>query len=285
MKLDSVRLTVLVEDSVGYNVRGLLGEHGLSILIEGVRGGKVYRVLFDTGQSGDTLLHNLKLLGLNLNRLDVIVLSHRHYDHTGGLLKVLDVVKAPIIAHPHILNPQMYISNDFVRLDLGLPYSTSEIEGKGGKLLLVKSPLEVAPGMYFLGEIPRVTGFEGEMKGFYTIRDGEVVSDQMLDDSAVAVNVNGKLIVVTGCSHSGVVNICKHALKVVEGEPLAVIGGFHLVNAGKEVVEKTIEGLKDLGFNMVLTGHCTGFKAEVLFSLAFREGFRRISSGCIFEFK
>ena len=280
MELDHVRITVLVDDCVGYDVKGLLGEHGLSILIEGWKSNKYYKVLFDTGQTGHVLLHNVKRLGLNIKDLNAIVLSHRHYDHTGGLLKVLEEVQTYIIAHPEIFKPQIYIGEDNVRLDLGIPHSKSSIEGKGGKLILAKTPLELAPGIYFLGEIPRTTEYEEPWGNVYTLTDdGVLVKDKMLDDTGLAVKVNGKTLVIGGCSHSGIVNISRYALNVVGGEPEVVMGGFHLVNADMERIRKTVKGLKDIGFKKVYAGHCTGFLAERTFSLEYGGDFKRIHTG------
>ena len=280
--VDFVEVIILVDDYSGYEVRGLVGQHGISVLMKAVVDGEVSKVIFDVGQDFRVIKYNVRLLNENLNDVGVVVLSHRHYDHTGGLLGLLKHIKhtVPIVAHPDITKPNIYIGDGQVKLLIGLPFNISEVDKYGGQLLLTKSVLEVAPGIYFLGEIPRVISFEGVPKGFYTLDEGELVRDELRDDTALAVKVRGLgLVVISGCSHSGIVNIVRYTAEVLKDKPYAVIGGLHLIDADEERIKKTIDGLKKLGVKEVYVGHCTGLRAEYEFLRAYRDKFKKIHSG------
>ncbi|RLG85512.1 MAG: MBL fold metallo-hydrolase, partial [Thermoprotei archaeon] len=191
----------------------------------------------------------------------------------------------PVVAHPDITKPNIYIGDGQVKLLVGLPFDISEVGKYGGQLLLTKSVLEVVPGIYFLGEIPRVTDFEGVPKGFYTLDGGELVRDELRDDTALAVKVRDLgLIVISGCSHSGIVNIVKYATEVLKEQPYAVIGGLHLISANEERIRKTVNGLKGLGVREVYVGHCTGLRAEYGFLRVYGDKFRKIHSGFRIKF-
>ncbi|MHA1505982.1 MAG: MBL fold metallo-hydrolase [Candidatus Asgardarchaeia archaeon] len=281
-KAYSLKVIVLADDYAGYEMRGLLGQHGLSVYLE-VKDShdKVWKLLLDTGQHGESIINNAHLLGLKLDEIGSIVLSHNHYDHTGGLLDIIKLrEKVFVVAHPDVFKPSISIKGDNVRLDIGIPYTMEEMRENGAKFLLLKSPLEVAPGVYFLGEIERDPDFFTPLKSNYTIEEGILKPHKLLDDTAVAVKVDGfGTVVVTGCSHSGIVNIVRKAEEVTKSEVHAVIGGFHLLSAKKDFIEKTINALKDMGVKEVHTGHCTGLLAEYMFLSEYKDNFKKIHSG------
>ena len=284
-------IVILVDDYAGYNVRSLLGQHGLSILIRVLEeSGKYYTVLFDVGQDSTALLHNSKLLGVDLSSVDVVALSHRHYDHTGGIVGVFKSIgrRVPLVAHPDVLKPAIVIDDSRVDLDAGLPCSASELS-ELSNLVLVKTPMQLAPSIWWLGEIPRTTSYEKEPKWSYTVdSDGRLVKDPLKDDTGLAVVVEGYgTVVIAGCSHSGIVNIVDYASKVTGETPKAVIGGLHLVDASDDVIEKTVSDLQKLGVEEVHVGHCTGLKAEAILAGKYGDKFRKIFSGykIVFESK
>lgn len=287
----SARLVFLADDYAGYEVRGLLGQHGLSVYIEVVDSdGVVHRVLFDTGQYADGVIHNARLLGVELNGVKAVALSHNHYDHTGGLLGVLKAIghRVPVIAHPDVFKPSIYIRGNNIRLNIGIPYTRRELEEAGADFILVRSPMEVAPGVYFLGEIDRVhPELAPVLKGNYTLSsDGELVQHELRDDTGVAIAIEGLgTVAIGGCSHSGIVNIAEQAARVTGMNVFAVMGGFHLVSASRETISRVVEELKKMGVEEVHTGHCTGLVAEYAFLEAFGDRFRKIHSGYTVEFK
>jgi len=154
----SVKITCLVENSVRLGTR-FRGEHGVSVLVETSAG----RVLFDTGQSGVVLLHNAHEMGLSLRSIDAIVLSHGHYDHTGGMDAVLKAAgETPVFAHPDIFVPRFSRRPDGSLKPIGIPFDREWLEGLGASWRLDRKPQEVIPGVFTTGEVPRREPLEEE---------------------------------------------------------------------------------------------------------------------------
>jgi len=240
--------------------------------------------LLDTAQLADAVVHNARALGVDLGKVEAVVLSHNHYDHTGGTIGILKEIggRVPVVAHPDVLKPSIYIKGTNVRLDIGAPFTRNELLAVGGIPLLVRSSMEVAPGVYFLGEIKRVhPELVPSLEGNYTITDtGEVVEHPLLDDTGIAVAVEGLgAVVITGCGHSGIVNVVEQASRITGMNVYAVLGGFHLVSASRTLIENTVDNLRRLGVEEVHAGHCTGFVAEYMLMEKFGDRFRRIHSG------
>ena len=283
------KITVLVDDYAGYDVRNLYGQHGLSIHIEYIdSGGKTHRVLFDTGQSAEAILHNARLLGIDLSKVEVIVLSHNHYDHTGGLLDVLKKInkRIPVILHPDALKPSVHLSKYGIR-SVGMPFSIGEIE-KLGDIVPLRDSAEILPGMYFLGEIPRyMKDLANPIENLYIVVNSELKPHSLKDDTGIAIDIEGLgQIIISGCSHSGIVNIAKHSEKIVGNNIYAIIGGLHLVQVSKEKINETINYLrKELSVREVHIGHCTGLIAEYMFLEEYKDKFFKIRSGYSIEFR
>ncbi len=288
MKADRAKVVFLADDYAGYETKGLLGQHGLSVYIEVEKNGRKTSVLFDTAQDAEALIHNANLLGINLKNVTAIALSHNHYDHTGGLYGVLKYIGKymPVIAHPDVFKPSISIEEDRVRLNIGIPHSREDLEKVGASFLLTKDPLEIAPGVYFLGEIKREwPELAPTLKNNFTIENGEVVLHQLKDDTGIAIAVEGYgTIVIGGCSHSGIANIAKQAEKITKEKIKVVMGGFHLISSSKETISEVINKLKELGIEEVHAGHCTGLLAEYLFMSEYKERFSLLHSGHIVEF-
>jgi 7,8-dihydropterin-6-yl-methyl-4-(beta-D-ribofuranosyl)aminobenzene 5'-phosphate synthase len=205
---------------------GYLAEWGLSLFIEYNN----VKVLFDTGYS-DVYLRNSKKMDLNIAASDYVILSHYHRDHTGGIRCMSEWQNLSFIAHPDVMkNVSNNISNLMAR----------------HKLLLHKNPFEFYPGAYFLGEIPRTTPFErGDYKG-----------NPMKDDTALAFKTSKGCAVATGCSHSGIANICEYAKEVTGQKLYSVTGGFHLFESDKTAVAGVIEYFKKEQPEKLFPMHC-----------------------------
>ncbi|MGE5707687.1 MAG: MBL fold metallo-hydrolase [Bacteroidota bacterium] len=243
-----MKLVVLVENMA--TGRGIRGEHGLSFWLES-RGRSI---LFDVGQT-DIFAWNARILGVPWEAAEGILLSHGHYDHTGGLSLALKPGMT-VFAHPDAWAPHR--SRGRGRLsDIACPVSREFVEARAS-IRELKTPTEVLPGVWFSGEIPRLHSFEREGTNFYLDLPGRP-PDPLLDDAALFLCQEGGLDVVLGCAHAGVANTLSYARALFERPIRTVIGGMHLVGAPPERVEATLEALQ--GVERVVAGHCTGWKA------------------------
>ncbi|NLB84469.1 MAG: MBL fold metallo-hydrolase, partial [Synergistaceae bacterium] len=188
-------------------------------------------------------------------------------------------------AHPALFRPN-FITAPFFRhvgvLDGDDPQS---LRDAGAQLILVSEPLQLMPGLVTTGEVPRKTDFEEVGISLYTLdSEGKSVPDLMPDDLSLIARVEGLgAVIVTGCSHAGIINIVRHSLR--EGEHLeAVIGGLHLVEASDERIQKTAEALEEFNPSLVAAGHCTGLKAQCAFLGIFGDRFAPMGSGTVFTF-
>ena len=255
-----MKLTVLTENTAG----GRLGaEHGLSYLIE--HDGKT--ILFDTGHS-DLFLKNAEKLGYDLQKdVDVIVLSHGHWDHGDGL-RYID--GKTLITHPvSFIKRYRKADNSYI----GLTLTKEEIENRFD-LITSSGPYRISEKIFFLGEVPRLNDFEAKSTTF-TDENGN--DDFVPDDSAMVFVQGDEIVVVTGCSHSGICNITEHARKVSGIQKVkAVIGGFHLKRDNKQTRE-TVKYFKETEIKQLYPSHCTELPALSVFQREF--GIEQVKTG------
>lgn len=243
----------------------LFAEHGLSLLIRLFEDGNERNVLLDTAWSEAGLSHNIKHLGVNPEGIEIIVLSHGHIDHCGGLLWLLDQIShpVPVVAHPDAFVPVRYLEwEDKVNL---IQPDKQAILNKGGELIEAKEPYFSTDGLWAAtGQIPRVTDFERGVPNAYLERDGQKEADNILDDQAIVISLKERgLVVIAGCAHAGIINTIKYGQKITGLEHVhAVIGGFHLSGPMNEPIhDQTIDALRDIGPDIIVPMHCTGFTA------------------------
>ncbi len=261
-----MKITILAEDTAEPQ-SGLRREHGFSAFAE--FGDE--RILFDTGQS-DAFIRNAKRLGVDLSRADFVVISHGHYDHTGGLphlLEKFDTKKMNFVSHPGIFDEKLHGSRNYI----GCPVSRAEVESSFRNSVFATGPMELTPGVTFLGEVPRAYEDPGTC-GDHVV-DGREEPDPVLDDSALAFKTGKDVVVLTGCSHSGILNIARAAEKL--GKVYAVIGGFHLWGASSERLDKIISTFRQMGIKELRPGHCTG--SEAIERMERELGAKRLKTG------
>jgi 7,8-dihydropterin-6-yl-methyl-4-(beta-D-ribofuranosyl)aminobenzene 5'-phosphate synthase len=252
------QVTTLVDNSVSLSGSGLIGEHGLSFYIES--GNK--KILFDTGQNV-ALSHNAEVLGIDLSRIDAVVISHGHYDHTGGLKYLLEKNTAfSLHAHPDIFDDKLRPTKSGAYKKIGIPVKKSIFDTVDVQLKLSKAPVEIASGVFTSGEIPQETDFESIESKFFVQREGEIIPDPLADDQAVILDTKKGLVVLLGCSHRGVINTLNHVGKLFPAKKIhAIIGGLHLGNASDARLQKIIDHLRAFDLEKIGVSHCTGTKA------------------------
>lgn len=249
-----MKITILAEN-LTFTDEHFYGEPGPSYWIEAE--GK--HILFDTGFS-DLYVKNAKMLHVDLSQTDAIVLSHGHNDHATGIKDFpFSSKKLPLITHPGCFIPK-YKDSTYI----GASISTSEAEQNYNYIPSAK-PYFITPNIVFLGEIPVVHNFEQRTQvGF--LKTGERTEpDYLIDDTALAIKTSNGVVVITGCSHSGVCNIIDQAKNIFHTDTInSIIGGFHLRSAENDKLEKTTAFFEKNVTGTVFAGHCTGFKAKYL---------------------
>lgn len=267
----------------------LVAEHGLSLLITVYFGEKRRTVLFDTGYSQVGVPHNLKRLGVDLKEIDAIVLSHGHMDHTGSLSVLLDSMPhpVPLVVHPDaFLFPRYFMLDDGTRLEFPKTLVRDDLQERKIEVLESRTPSLIADNTLMItGEVERTTEFEKGLPNALMERDGEIVKDPISDDQAVIINLKGKgLVVVSGCSHAGIINTVLFAEKITGLQKVhTILGGFHLSGPPFEpLIDATIVELKKMAPEIIVPMHCTGWKAIKKFSEEFASSFILNSVGSRF---
>ncbi|MGX7148191.1 MBL fold metallo-hydrolase [Enterococcus ureasiticus] len=248
-----MKLTVLVDNNV-YIDHYYLGEPALSFYIED--GDE--KILFDTGYS-DVFKKNADLLNIDLSQVTKLALSHGHNDHTGGLNTISSIFtkqKPQIIAHPLAFCPkkegELIIGSNITKEELQIDYD----------LLLTKEPVKLSPNITFLGEIPELVDFEPRKQVGETKLSEVFTPDYVLDDSALVFEGQDGIYIITGCSHSGISNICEYAKQVTGIQTIkSVIGGFHLFEDDSQL-DNTIEYFKRNQIDALYPCHCVSFQAK-----------------------
>lgn len=260
---NSVEITVLNDNRPG---RKLLAEHGLSYHI--MADGK--RILLDTGSS-DVYLKNAAKLGLDLKKVDVIVLSHGHWDHGDGLQFMKGKT---LITHPESFKKRYHKKQD--KSYVGLCMTKNQMQEKY-TLQLSREPVYITPNVIFLGQIPHNNNFEAQTTAF---EDEHGKDDFITDDSAIAIKTENGLVVISGCAHAGICNTIDYAKQVSGMQKVwAVMGGFHLKKSD-DLTLNTIHYIKQLNIQHVIPTHCTELPALACFYDAFKS--RQVSTGdCI----
>ena len=252
------RITVLCENSVG-PLSGTLGEHGFAALIEPAGGEPL---LFDTGQ-GFTLLHNARRMNKDLTRVGQVVISHGHYDHTGGLKPLLEECGPKLVySHPSVFKPRYRVKDNGEWYPITIPASREELEAAGASFDLSKEFRTIAPGICLTGEVPRVTDFESGDQGLYCDSDGQEF-DNTPDDQSLLLETEKGFVLILGCCHAGLVNTVEHVAAMTGRRDMyAVIGGTHLGFCSLEQIAKTVKALRNMGIKKLAASHCTGFAAS-----------------------
>ncbi len=278
-----IRITVLIENTA-YKV-GLLAEHGLSYWIET----DTHKVLFDTGQRYEVLRHNAEQLKCHLSELDAVVLSHGHYDHTGGLPGLLQAMRIPqMYLHPASLIKHYGRKKDTGLVeDIGVPSGIDEpmLKKHVDELIWTDKPTSITDGIHVTGPVPRDTDYE-DVGGPFFLDKEATQPDPILDDQSIFFNTPLGTVVILGCAHAGVINTLNHVRRLTDNQPIhAVIGGMHLVNASEHRIEQTGRALRELDVQMLVPAHCTGPTPKAWLWSQFPDRWQACHVGKQFEFE
>ncbi len=261
-----------------------LGEHGFAAFINHPSG----TYLFDTGQ-GLALPHNVRQSGIRLEVLDAVLLSHGHYDHTGGLAWVLDQAgPLPVHAHPDVFTPHLAVPPDNPSAApryVGCPRTRVELEALGARLIFHDATVEIAAGIWFLSGYDRLAAqTPQDPKLVLTGADGPE-PDNVADDASLLIETASGPVLLLGCAHGGVLNILDHVRDRLGIEHLhAVLGGTHLMPFSASQVRTVIEALKVFDVALVGVSHCTGDAAAMQLAQHFGGRYRRAAAGSTFHF-
>ncbi|UCE06602.1 MAG: MBL fold metallo-hydrolase, partial [bacterium] len=237
-KNDPIKMTILYDNYVF--TEDTKSDWGFACLIEGTE----KTILFDTGTKSDILWHNTKKLNADLSKVEQIVISHNHGDHTGGLKSVLEKKSNLTVYLP------FHFSDDFV----------NGVERKGAKVVIADKPLQICKNVFITGKM-----------------GAEIIEHSLILDTPKG------LVIVTGCAHQGIVNILKKAKQILDKDIYLVFGGFHLMRHSDEQVKEIIQEFKNLDVKQCGATHCTGDKAIALFKEAFRENYVQMGVGKVIK--
>lgn len=259
----ALKITILIEDTMGEHL-ALKNEHGISFYIE--KDG--HKILFDTGQSG-TFLENAEQLQIDLSDLEYVILSHGHYDHSGGLRALTNVAKNfELIVGKGFFNEKCGFYNNSYEF-LGNNFNEEFLLERRIPCKFTNSDLnEILPGIYVITNFPRVHKDEVINPRFKILKGDSFVDDPFDDEVLVAVDTPEGLVVFLGCSHPGMKNMLDTAKNLLEKPLYAVLGGTHLIEAKEKSLKLSLDYLNDNEIKVVGVSHCTGEKAMTELSVS-----------------
>jgi 7,8-dihydropterin-6-yl-methyl-4-(beta-D-ribofuranosyl)aminobenzene 5'-phosphate synthase len=273
---------ILCDNSIGR--LDFLGEHGFAALIECTEG----RFLFDTGQ-GLTLPHNVKAAGIDLRDLRAVVLSHGHYDHTGGLPWVLQQTgPVKVVAHPALFDRHLTRRSDVAggsERFIGCPATQAALERAGAEFEFHPQTCELAPGVWFVAGYERNPAQTPEDPQLVLPGDDGPQPDPIAEDASLLLDTAAGPVLILGCAHGGVLNILDHlASRLGVSKLHAVLGGTHLMFFPPEKIRAVIERFEAFGVDHVGVSHCTGRDAAMTLALHFGRRFSQAAAGIVFSF-
>jgi 7,8-dihydropterin-6-yl-methyl-4-(beta-D-ribofuranosyl)aminobenzene 5'-phosphate synthase len=249
--------------------RSLIAEHGFSVVLKLEINGTEHKLLFDSGLSPLAAAHNADVLDLDLSNCEAVISSHGHIDHAGGLLNIRSKMNTkeniPLLLHEHAFRKRLVKFRDGRMISL--PPPTRHILTQAGYNIVEQdaSSLWIKDSILVTGEVPRTTNFEKGFPNHYSVIDGKMENDPLIkDDQALILSIKDKgLVVITGCGHSGIVNILKYAKELTGRDRIyAVMGGMHLTGGTFEpIIPRTIDELERLKPRFLIPCHCSGLKA------------------------
>ncbi len=275
-------IQILCDNNIGR--MDFLGEHGFAALVDGAAG----NYLFDTGQ-GLTLPHNYRQSGRRPADLEAVILSHGHYDHTGGLAWVLEQTgPIDIHTHPAVFTPHLArIASDPSKppRPVGCPRTQAELESTGGRFVFHAATAQIAAGLWFISGYARQAGLTPDDGKLVLASADGLIPDPVSEDANLLLETPSGPVLLLGCAHGGVLNLLDHIRKHLGIKRLqAVLGGTHLMFFSPDQVRAVIAALERFEVALVGVSHCTGDMAALQLVQHFGERFRRAAAGSVFRF-
>ncbi len=277
------KVTIICENSTHLPFK-LIGEYGLSMLIESET-----TTLFDTGH-GLGLINNLQVLGKDISSIDNIVISHSHYDHTGGLMALLENYNGNI---PVYVNPDSFIEkvalmetpDGQMEMPIGWPFKRHEYEEKGAEFRNIQGHTGISEKLHSFSNIKRDPDWKTWDDRLKRKDENGIIDDPFDDDLTLLVETDSGPIILLGCAHAGIVEILDYISEETGYKEFhAVIGGTHLMNAPEDYVKEAVSTLDKYKVQVIGTSHCTGFNIACRFASIFKERFVNAHTGISFEF-
>ena len=265
-----VTVYVLADDLAGLN-NPFIAQHGASYWLSLDYRGKKISILFDTGAYPGPIVENITRFGLDPHTIDYVILSHNHYDHTGGLLGVLERIDhvVPVIAPSSLARTSINVGRR-LRI-INAPYFPAkfldEIIARKGYPLLIDEPVKIADGVWTTGVFDHCSV---NNESFF-IDNGRLVPDMLCDEIALVIDLGEHGLVVTGCAHPGIDRIVEKASTIIGKRIKYVLGGLHMVDLEEHRVRETAEKLMKHGVEKIYPGHCTGLEAEYILKKTYGE--------------
>jgi 7,8-dihydropterin-6-yl-methyl-4-(beta-D-ribofuranosyl)aminobenzene 5'-phosphate synthase len=290
-----VEIRILADANV--QMGRVVGEAGFAALVKvEYDDSSEFQFLFDVAGGTPALEHNVEVMKETVKRdlspIEMIILSHGHWDHVAGLLKVFELTNksAPVLCHPDALLHKVFTSDDGKRSEIGIHkyFSASELESKF-EVITTTEPYKIADGIMTTGVVPRINDYErltGNLQKMTTEKDGKETPDYIEDDLSVFFHMkDDSVIILTGCCHSGVVNTIEHVVNLAgSSSVIGIVGGLHLHDASKTRLEKTTKSLKKYPITTLAPCHCTGLRGRAALMYAFEESFKDIGTGSTLKF-
>lgn len=270
-----IKVNILAENRA--KKRGILGEHGLSMLVE-VDG---YKVLFDAGQT-DVFSLNAELDGIDLSMVDALVISHGHYDHTGGVPEFCRLnKKASIYIHPDAFCERYNAAHEkAVGRCIGVPWSCESEESFKSRMVFVKEPIRIHEEIMLSGEIPVRSELKPSSSFVKRNDSGKLEEDAVIDEQFMIINGSRGIYLFIGCSHPGILNCIAYAKELLPNSEIhGIIGGMHLERYGFEQLAEIASGLKSAGVGKIIPLHCTGILASCYLKNSFGGNCLLLNSG------
>lgn len=275
-----MKLTTLIENNLR-DRQDLYAEHGLSIHIE--IDGK--NILFDTGKSGK-FIDNARKLNIDLNKLDMVIISHGHYDHSGGLKRLINEVnpKCDLYLGDGFFNPKYSLRQADNYEYTGNSFDLAFLKEKNVNSIFIKEDLKyLSDNLFVVTNFLSDKAFENTNQTMFLKEDGAYKKDPFADEIAMGIKTHKGLVLVVGCSHAGIVNILETIIKRTGMKIYAVIGGLHLVKEDDEQINNIIAYLKEKDIKLIAACHCTGKQGETMLRQQLNDKFINNNTGDVLE--